>query len=155
MTAEARLARIEDAAEIVRLARLMFESMGASGSDGLWERATLQHVQDRLGADLAIFVVDDPIHEGRLVASAAGTINRRLPGPFVPHGVVGYVQWVCTDLDHRRQGLSRQVMAALLAWYEERQVPVVELHATPMGEPLYRSMGFDDPKPRALRRRTQ
>jgi hypothetical protein len=44
-------------------------------------------------------------------------------------------------------------MAALLAWCEERGAKTIELHATPTGEPLYRSLGFDDTGPPALRRR--
>jgi len=45
-------------------------------------------------------------------------------------------------------------MDALLGWFSERDVHTVELHATPMAEALYRSMGFDDAGPRALRRRS-
>jgi predicted acetyltransferase len=52
---------------------------------------------------------------------------------------------VCTEPAHRRAGLARQIMSALMAWLAEQQVTVVELHATSEGEGLYRSIGFGDP----------
>lgn len=151
---EPRFARVEDAVEIVRLAAVMFESMGMDLSDTTWEEAGRRHVRERLGADLAVFVVDHPLEAGRLVASAAGTITSRLPTPGSPVGLAGYVQWVCTDPDHRGRGLARRAMTSLLAWYEAQEVPAVELHATPTAEALYTSMGFTDSGPRALRRRS-
>ena len=68
-------------------------------------------------------------------------------------GRSGYVQWVATEPELRRRGAGRAVMRALLAWYGAAGVTVVELHATSDGEPLYRSLGFDDDGPPALRRR--
>jgi ribosomal protein S18 acetylase RimI-like enzyme len=88
-----------------------------------------------------------------LAASGAGTISTRLPSPNNPTARVGYIQWVATDPDARRRGHAREVMAALLDWYDERQVVVVELHATTDGEPLYRSLGFGVEGGIALRRR--
>jgi GNAT superfamily N-acetyltransferase len=147
---EARLATPEDADEIVRLARVMFESMGIDLDDPAWEREGCRHVRERIGGDLAIFVVDHP-SAARLIAAAAGTIAQRLPTPLNVGGRVGYVQWVCTDPEHRRRGLARQVMTSLLSWYEANDVPAVELHATPDAEGLYLSMGFNASGGRALR----
>jgi ribosomal protein S18 acetylase RimI-like enzyme len=129
----------------------MFASMGVTGDDHTWARDGAQLVEARLGDDLAVFVVDHPSGSG-LAASAAGTIARRLPGPLNPSGRCGYVQWVATDPDQRSQGHGRAVITALLEWFDAR-VDVVELHATPDGEALYRSLGFDDGGPIALRRR--
>ena len=53
----------------------------------------------------------------------------------------------------RRRHLGREVMVALLEWFDARDVRAVELHATVMAEPMYRELGFDDSGPRALRRR--
>jgi GNAT superfamily N-acetyltransferase len=150
---QARPAQASDAAEVVRLAAVMFESMEADLANQVWVPAALTEFRDRLGGDLAVFVVDHPSEEERLVASAAGTIGRRLPTPMNPSGLAGYVQWVCTDAEYRNRGLARQVMVALLDWYTSEGVLSVELHATPMAEQLYRSLGFDDSGPRALRRR--
>src|SRR4051794_32137259 len=115
----ARAATVDDAGEVVRLGALMFASMGMDVSGDEWTGNGLRHVRERLGDDLAAFVIDHPTEPGRLVASAAGTLASRLPTPVNPSGVAGYVQWVCTDSDHQQQGLGRKVMAALLAWFDE------------------------------------
>jgi GNAT superfamily N-acetyltransferase len=141
--------------EIVRLAREMFNSMGMDLSERGWEAEGLGHVRDRLGDDLAVFVVDHPAAPGRLVASAAGTIARRLPGPLNPSGRAGYVQWVFTDPEYRGRGLGSAVMSALIGWYDDRGVRTLELHATESGEPVYRALGFTDEGPLALRRRSR
>jgi GNAT superfamily N-acetyltransferase len=139
---------------VVRLGRLMFESMGTDSSDPGWQAAGERHVRERLGVDLAVYVADGP--HGRLVASAAGTVSQRLPTPNNPSALVGYIQWVCTEADWRGKGLGRAVMEALLAWYDGEEVAVVELHATPVGEPLYRSLGFNEGDGSlALRRRAR
>ena len=150
--ARARAATVADIPEIVRLAGVMFASMGVAGDDPGWGRAGAEIVEARLGDDLAVFVVDHPSSAG-LAASAAGTIARRLPGPLNPSGRCGYVQWVATDADQRNQGRGRAVMTALLEWFDDNAVEIVELHATRDGEALYRSLGFDDGGPIALRRR--
>jgi GNAT superfamily N-acetyltransferase len=150
---EVRPASVADADEIVRLAGVMFTSMGMEATDASWVDEARRHIRERLGHDLAVFVVDHPTEAGRLAASAAGTILTRLPTPPNPSARAGYVQWVCTDDEQRGQGLGRSVMAALMEWFDERGVLTVELHATPMAEVLYRSLGFTDEGPPALRRR--
>jgi GNAT superfamily N-acetyltransferase len=150
---QTRPATPADAAEVVRLARIMFESMGVVASAEEWAREGARKVRQWLGHDLAVLVVDHPSEPGRLVASGAGVVTRRLPGPGNPSGLVGYVQWVCVDEAFRRNGLARQVMGGLLAWFDGRGVGAVELHATPAAEGLYRSLGFDESGGRALRRR--
>jgi GNAT superfamily N-acetyltransferase len=151
---KARPARIVDAGEIVRLAGIMFQSMGLDLDHDHWPAVAEQAVRDRLGIDMMAFVVDDPREPGRLVCSAAGTVHRRLPRPGIPDFIAGYVQWVATDETHRKRGLAQAVMICLLDWFRERTVTAVELHATPAAESLYLSMGFTDNGPRALRIRS-
>lgn len=150
----ARIATVEDAPEVVRLAAVLFESMGLPTAwDEHWRAEGERHVRERLGKDLAVFVVDDPSRPERLAASAAGTIAQRLPTPANATGLAGYVQWVCTDAQFRGRGFARAVMQGLLGWYDERGVGTVELHATPMAESLYLALGFDASGAGALRRR--
>jgi GNAT superfamily N-acetyltransferase len=148
-----RPAQTTDVAEVIRLARVMFDSIGADSLDSTWEEQGHRQIHARLGKDLGIFVVDHPDDPRQLIASAAGTIALRLPSPFNPAGRVGYIQWVCTDPAYRGQGLARKVMTSLLDWYEEGDVPSIELHATPMAESIYRALDFDYVGPRAMRRR--
>ncbi|MEO8610553.1 MAG: GNAT family N-acetyltransferase [Chloroflexota bacterium] len=58
-------------------------------------------------------------------------------------GKQGYLENVYTVPAHRRQGLSRQLMHALLAWVHETRVTQnIALHAAPIAQPLYESLGF-------------
>ena len=148
-----RAATQGDAVEVIRLAALMYEAMGIDASDGRWRQAGSEALARRLGLDAAVFVVDDPKGGGRLAASGAGTIARRLPGPGNPDAGVGYIQWVSTDPSWRRRGLARRITVSLLHWYEKMGVPSVELHATRDGEELYRSLGFAEGPNPALRLR--
>jgi hypothetical protein len=100
---------------------------------------------------VAAFVVDDPRDAGRLAASGAGSIARHLPGLRNPTALVGYVQWVATDVRWRRSGCSRTILGALLIWYAANDVRIVELHATASAEGLYRSLGFSEGPNPALR----
>lgn len=148
----ARFATEEDVDEVVRLSALMYASIGQDVTRPEWRRAARDQFLSRLGRDLVVFVVDHPDRPG-LAASAAGTVATRLPAPNNLSAQVAYVQWVATDDDVRRRGYARAVMHALVDWYDEHDVRVIELHATPQGEPLYRELGFGDEGPAALRRR--
>ena len=149
---QVRAATTDDVDEVVRLAGLMYASMGHDVSDPQWIEAARAAFDERLHDDLAVFVVDHPDRAG-LAASGAGTIAARLPAPNNIGGRVGYIQWIATDVDARRRGYARAVMRALLDWYGADDVPVIELHATAQAEPLYRELGFAGPGPVAMRRR--
>ncbi len=147
----ARFATSDDHSEVLRLAALMFYALGTP-ANAQWTAAASVHLMVRLGDDVGVFVVDSPDDEDRLIAVAAGSIHCRLPVPGRPQGTAGFVQWVSTDDRYRRRGASRAVMSALMAWFDAREVEVVEVHATAAGEALYRSLGFDEPAARNLRR---
>ncbi|MGY0023798.1 GNAT family N-acetyltransferase [Streptomyces sp. YJ-C3] len=139
-----RRAVAEDAEELVRLRKIMLDSMNPS-SDTSWQSATTEtlraHLADAQG-ELAAFVVDAPTGDGRLAACAAGVIHRGLGSPGNPFGLSGHVSNVCTDPEYRHRGFSRACMEALLGWYRDRDVRRIDLHATMQGEPLYTSLGF-------------
>lgn len=131
---------------MVRLAEAMFRPLAGDALDeAQWARwrAAAMAVTAGLPSDhLGIFVVDHPGEAGTLVACGAGVLTRRLPNPWHPEGLAGYVQWMSTEPAWRRRGLGRAVLQAVLGWFEERGVDNVELHATAAGTPLYRSEGF-------------
>lgn len=142
-----------DAAEIARLGVLMFEALDLTPDDG-FRRAAADAVAARIAdGSVVAFVVDDPAGGGRLVANAAAVVTTRLPHPRNPSGRTAYVQYVCTEAAWRGRGLGRAVMEALVAWCRVNDVLLVELHASPDGLPLYRSMGFDENPNPALRLR--
>jgi GNAT superfamily N-acetyltransferase len=148
-----RRAFLDDASEIVRLAEVMYRSIGVTVSDA-WRDTACEEIRTRLNRDLVAFVVDRPDEGPALCSSGCGTIARRLPSPGNPVGLVGYIQWVATNPGFRRRGFAGEVMRSLIAWYEEQGVSVIELHATPVGEPIYRRLGFDQHGGVALRRRS-
>ena len=151
----ARLATAADASEIVRLAVVMFFSMGAPDPGDAWRATAIRHIAERISIDAVAAVVDHPTTQGRLVASGAVTVSTRLPTPPNPSGRYAYIQWVATDDEFRGRGCARAVMTTLLEWLDANDVPALELHATAMGEHLYRSLGFrEGVGAPALRRRT-
>ena len=137
-----RPATIEDAGEVVRLAALMYEAMGLDATGTVWRRAAVTAMAGRLGEDAMVFVADDPGTPGRLAAIGAGVIATRLPSPVNPAATVGYIQWVSTDPRWRRRGLARLITSTLITWFRDRDVRAIELHVTPEGAGLYRSLGF-------------
>jgi GNAT superfamily N-acetyltransferase len=162
-----RAAGVDDLPEVVRLAELMYVSLGVGHPEPVWaawRRVALEALRSDLGPDLAVVVVDHPdagsagaagAGPGRLVACGVATIGTRLPNPWLEDRRIGYVQWMSTEPEFRRRGLARAVLAALLRWYEERGVHDVELHASTAGAPLYRTMGFwEGSTGVALRRRS-
>lgn len=148
----ARPATRDDVEEVLRLAAVMYASMGQDPTDPRWLELARAQFTSRLGHDLGVFVVDHPDRDG-LAASAAATIATRLSGPNNLSARAAYVQWVATDSDARSRGFGRAVMTALVQWCEDNGVVYVELHATESGEPLYRDLGFTDAGPIALRHR--
>ena len=137
-----RPATAEDTGEVIRLVALMYEAMGLDATGLAWREAAAAALASRLGGDTCVFVADDPDRPRRLAATGAGVITTRLPGPANPAATVGYIQWVSTDPLWRRRGLARALTSALLAWFAERGVRAVELHATPQAAGLYHSLGF-------------
>lgn len=139
-----RRANPSDAAELVRLRRVMFEAMGVDHSAPEWAANADEVLRRCLASgEMAAFVVEE---DGRVVAGGVGMVAQRLPGPKNPSGLHGYVQSMATDPESRGRGHARAVFAALLEWFEERGVTSVDLHATGEGAPLYRSFGFSEPR---------
>lgn len=137
-----RRATPDDAPDLVRLRRVMFDAMEVDHADPEWAKACEAILREQLGSGaMAAFVVED---DGQVVACGVGMVHQRLSGPRNPGGRYGFVQSMATDPAYRERGYARAVFAALLAWFDEQDVPAIDLHASPYGEPLYRSFGFRD-----------
>ena len=140
----ARLATPADAAELVRLRALMFDSVGVDTSDPLWRATCLAHLQANLGgAGLVGAVVDAP-EGGRLAAGGLADILIRPPAPSLPNGRSGYLSSISTDPRFQRRGYGRAVVTLLLEELGRAGVERAELRATAAGERLYRSLGFTE-----------
>jgi GNAT superfamily N-acetyltransferase len=89
-------------------------------------------------------------YQGWLMVTASGMVVAGV-GLWLmdwPTGVVdlapfrGYVFNVWTDPEHRRKGLSRQLMQALLAACRTQGIHRVGLHASAAGRAGYEALGF-------------
>lgn len=69
------------------------------------------------------------------------------PGNYkCPNGKVGYVMNMYTPPAHRRQGICSELLRKLIATARERDITMLEMHATIDGEPVYRKQHFTEPK---------
>jgi GNAT superfamily N-acetyltransferase len=136
---------VADAGELLRLRSVMVDAVRpGTGDPQVWIGPGVPVVRRLLepgNETLAAFVVDKPDGPG-LAACVVGTIDQRLPGPNDPAGLHGYVFSVATDPAYRRRGYSRACLIALVDWFGQRGIRVVDLRASAAGEPLYASLGF-------------
>jgi len=137
-----RLATVDDIAEVVRLRRVLFDSLGES--DPGWEAPCAAVLEKALAEGwMIVAVVDDPDGNG-LAAVGSAEIQQRLPGPTKPSGLLGCIGTMSTDPCWRGRGCATAVLQRLLDELRARDVDRIELHATPMAEALYRRAGFVD-----------
>jgi GNAT superfamily N-acetyltransferase len=149
-----RLAGAGDIPEIIRLRAILLSEWMDTADNG-WHAATADILARRLAAaepSMAVTAVEAPDGSGALAACATGLLDERLPSPRNLSGRFGTVVNVVTDPRWRGRGFSRACVTALLEWFDERDVRIVELHATGAGEGLYRSLGFARTDEPAMRR---
>ncbi len=139
-----RPAAASDVAELVRLRKVMMESMGVP-EEPTWEQACADFLTETLAeGTTGAMVADDPDRAGRLVACGVGTVAVRLPGPMTPNGRFGYIASMVTEEAWRGRGLATGIVLGLLDWFASVGVHRVDLHASPHGEPIYRALGFEE-----------
>jgi RimJ/RimL family protein N-acetyltransferase len=140
----ARHAELGDIDEIVRLREIMLAPW-FDMTDTSWKPETAAILRRRLAEPkptMAVTVVEAPDGSGTLASCATGVIGERLPNPANPSGRYGWVFNVVTEERWRGRGYSRACTSALLEWFEDQGVHVVELLASKQGEGLYRELGF-------------
>lgn len=81
--------------------------------------------------------------DGDIIAGAGGIVFRQRPGSFTNlSGWEGYIMSMYTAPQYRKQGIATAILHKLVQIAEERDIKMVELHATPDGEPVYVKSGF-------------
>ena len=83
---------------------------------------------------------------GRIAGQAAVSIFPGLPSAKNPKGMCGYVFDVSVLPSERQKGIAHGLVRRALEHCKLTGVGYVSLDATPMGEPIYRSFGFAEPK---------
>lgn len=138
-----------DLSEVVHLVKLMFAELGTTEIPDQWQGDIEDALRTRIGDDVvAVVAVDD---NDRPIALALGVVDHRLPSPRRPDGAIGYVEWLVTDPDHRRQGAARAALTELLARLDAR-VPTIDVHSSASAASLYADLGFRTPAARPMRR---
>jgi GNAT superfamily N-acetyltransferase len=139
-----------DAEELTRLRAIMLRAMridvrvDVPGDE--WRAACVADFRLRLSRDDAVaFVIDQEV-PGLLASCAIGLIRDGLPSPERLHGRTGVVLSVATDENYRGRGYATAIVSRLLGWFTERGITTVDLHATPYGLPIYRRLGFTEPR---------
>ncbi|HXQ20024.1 MAG TPA: GNAT family N-acetyltransferase [Candidatus Acidoferrales bacterium] len=138
-----RRATIADVAVIAHHRAAMFRDMGELDDAEMpaLEAATREYLTHALPAEEYLGWVVDTADQ--VVAGGGVLLRPLLPRPGAPRGgAEAYVLNVYTEPEHRRRGLARQLMQAILAWCEARAVARVTLHASDDGRALYESLGF-------------
>jgi len=138
-----RPATVADVPDLVRLRRVMFESMGCDDPvqlDGT-DAATAAYFGGAIPAGsfhgwLAVTPEGEPVSSGGVV------IDQHPPGPANLSGQIGYIMTVVTVPRYRRRGIARRVMQVILEWLAEQGIQRVALHTSDDGRSLYESLGF-------------
>ena len=80
---------------------------------------------------------------GRVVAGGGIVLLDYHAGPRDSRPQRPMVVNVFTEPSHRRHGLARQLMQAMMAWAREAGFRGLYLHASREGRPLYEALGFE------------
>lgn len=97
-------------------------------------------LSEHLGSDLFAWIAQ----EGETVA-AAGFLQviHVMWQPSAPNGHYGRIINILTWPEFRHQGLAREIMQALIQKARELNLSYIDLDASPEGQPLYESLGFN------------
>jgi GNAT superfamily N-acetyltransferase len=140
-----RNAQPEDASVIAEQRTRMFLEMGNVTDAGAPEllRASTNYLAQSLaeGAYHGWLMEAD----GKIVGGAGLLLRPLMPRPGAISGPEAVVLNVYVEPQFRRQGAARALMETLLRWCRGQHIPRIVLHPTPVGQPLYESLGF---KPR-------
>jgi GNAT superfamily N-acetyltransferase len=138
-----RRATVEDAPVIARHRAAMFRDMGDLGGDEVarLESASFVYMRQMMAERRYLGWLAE--RKGEIVAGCGLIISQLLPRPgAIDGGAQALIVNVYCEPEHRRRGLARALMAAMLDWCKRERIAKVILHASHDGRPLYESLGF-------------
>lgn len=94
-------------------------------------------LDDRGNVRFSVIEVD-----GKLVATAIGTLELGVPNPHCVHGRTVRLANVVTLLEHRGQGHGTTLVLDVVSWARSIAADRVDLSATPSGRRIYERLGF-------------
>ena len=136
---------LTDIDELVKLRRIMFESMGYSDRKLLdnADSAAHEYFQEKIPSGEFIGWIAET-KQNIVVGSGGVVIDKHPPGPNNLSGKKGYIMSVVVLEKFRKQGIAKQIMNAIILWLKEKSISIANLHATDMGRVLYEKLGFVD-----------
>ena len=139
-----RLATADEAAVLAHHRAAMFRDMKEVDEQGasIIENASEDHLAALIEArEYFGFLAE---HEGVVVGGGGVWLRPLLPRPGTLQGAMeAYVLNVYTEPEHRRSGVARAIMEAILDWSRGQRVARVTLHASNDGRSLYEALGFE------------
>jgi len=133
----------DDAREVIRLAKLLWQDMQLPLQAGEWEDNAAEFFRGSLdGGSVRLLVADDPRTPNAIVATGIGLIHQQSPAYWLPNGKLGYVQWFYTVPEWRKQGLASEILDDLITWFRRNEVIRVHLHSARDAVALYEAKGF-------------
>ena len=138
-----REATLEDVGVLAYQRRAMFVATGllAPGDADALEQAVHRYIERAMpeGTFYAWVVEAD----GAVVAGGGIQLRTLMPRPgYVGGEPEALVVSMWTEPGHRRRGLGRRVLEAMLDWCRARGIRRLTLHASADGRPLYETFGF-------------
>ena len=144
---ETRLATLED---IPALLEMRMEFLGEANAvadealAGMLRMTNEEFLREGLADDSFVQVV--ALDGNTIAATGSASFYRLPPNKGCPNGRCAYVGNMYTRPAYRRRGLAESILTQLLAEAKARNCRKIMLHATEMGRPLYRKLGFADSK---------
>jgi len=138
-----REATIADSALIAAHRHAMFSSMPNPNPSVLdaMSRAFEPWVRQRISEERYLGWIAE--EDGRLAGSAGLLILDWPPHPLHPTGHQrAYLLNVFVEPEFRRRGLARELLQRCMAEARRLRIPVVTLHASDAGRPIYEGLGF-------------
>ncbi len=147
-----REATLEDLPLVLRHRRGMFFEMGHRDEAQLdaMEAASAPFFAQGLrdGTYVGFLAADN---EGRVLAGGGVVLLVYQPHPLDPRPRRPFVVNMYTETEHRRRGLARRLMDAMIAWCRREGFASLFLHASDEGRPLYEALGFEPTNEMRLR----
>jgi GNAT superfamily N-acetyltransferase len=138
-----RQGTITDAETIARHRRQMFFDMGKQDLTVLDEmaRSFQPWLADKISKReyLSWFAIAE---DGSVAAGAGLWLMNWPPGLYTSEPWRGNILNVYTEHRHRRRGLARRLVTTATQWCRTNGIPIVVLHASDEGRPLYEALGF-------------
>ncbi|MCP4049688.1 MAG: GNAT family N-acetyltransferase [bacterium] len=141
-----RLANIEDIPVLVKHHRLMFEEINelenntASFIYSDLDKSYTEKLKAQLPNGLCrAYVIE---YKNKVVASGAVTIAEYVPIPEDTNTKIARIHSVYTDKEHRRKGLAKQIMEALISICKEPGIRRIRLVYSNEAQQLYEKLGF-------------